>query len=57
MANKKKYYKLDEIGIVGKQEKKSAASQNLHKKKTGEFLQKVRSSKSTPTNRQLKRAS
>jgi hypothetical protein len=56
VADKKKYHKLDEIGIVGKQEKRSAASQNYHKKKTGDFFRQVRSAASEST-RNLKRAS
>lgn len=43
MADKKQYYKLDEIGIVGSQNKKSSASIKYHQQKTGEFFQKLRS--------------
>lgn len=42
MGDKKKYYKLDEVGIVGKQEKKSAASQKYHSQKTGKIFQAAR---------------
>jgi len=42
MADKKKYYKLDDIGIIGKQEKKSAASKKYHSKKTGEIFRRAR---------------
>jgi hypothetical protein len=39
MADRKKYHKLDEIGYVGKQEEKSAASQKYHSRKTSEIFQ------------------
>jgi len=42
MANKKKYYPLDDVGIVGKQDKKSPGVQNYHKKKTGEAIRQLR---------------
>ena len=42
MTEKKKYYKLDDIGIIGKQEKKSAASKKYHNKKTGEIFRRAR---------------
>jgi hypothetical protein len=42
MSDKKTYYKLDDIGIVGKQEKKSASSIKYHLKKTGDVLRQAR---------------
>ena len=42
MTDKKGFYKLDDIGIIGKQEKKSAASQKYHGKKTGEIFRRAR---------------
>lgn len=42
MKLKEKYQKLDEIGIVGVQEKNSPSSQSYHKKKTGEVLKHLR---------------
>jgi len=44
MADRKKYYKLDEIGFVGKQEKKSAASQKYHSRKTSEVFRAAKKS-------------
>lgn len=57
MADKKKYYKLDDIGIVGKQEKRSATSQAYHKKKTGEAFRKARASSLTSSRVGVKKAS
>jgi len=42
MTDKKSFYRLDDIGIVGIQEKKSAASQKYHSKKTGEIFRRAR---------------
>jgi hypothetical protein len=42
MADRKKYYKLDDIGYVGKQEKKSAASQKYHSNKTSKVFREVK---------------
>jgi hypothetical protein len=42
MKNKEKYYKLDDVGIIGSQEKTSAASRSYHKKKTGEIFRQAR---------------
>lgn len=42
MKNKEKYYKLDNVGIIGSQEKTSASSQSYHKKKTGEIFRQAR---------------
>ncbi|MCU7551187.1 hypothetical protein OCK74_18850 [Chitinophagaceae bacterium LB-8] len=42
MKNKEKYYKLDDVGIIGSQVKTSAAAQLYHKKKTGEVFRQAR---------------
>lgn len=42
MKSKEKYQKLDDVGIVGIQEKNSTGSQAYHKKKTGKVLQQLR---------------
>jgi hypothetical protein len=42
MSDKKRFYKLGDIGIIGKQEKRSAASQKYHSKKTGEIFRHAR---------------
>ncbi len=53
MADKKQYYKLDDIGIVGKQEKRSSASQQYRAKKTGDVFRQARSGSSNQRSRQL----
>jgi hypothetical protein len=57
VADKKKYYKLDDIGIVGRQEKKSLTSQAYHKKKTGEVFRKARAASLTSSRVRVKKAS
>ena len=57
MADKRKYYKLDDIGIVGKQEKKSPASLAWQKKKTGEVFRKARAASLTSSRIRVKKAS
>ena len=42
MIGKKKYYLLEDIGIIGTQEKKSPAAQRYHRKKTGEAIRQLR---------------
>jgi hypothetical protein len=42
MKNKEKYYKLDDVGIIGSQEKIPAGSWAHHKNKTGEIFKQVR---------------
>ena len=42
MKNKEKFYKLDDIGFIGIQEKQSASSKAYHKKKTGEAIKQLR---------------
>jgi hypothetical protein len=57
VADKRKYYKLDDIGIVGIQEKKSLASLALQKKKTGEVFRKARAASLTSSRVRVKKAS
>jgi hypothetical protein len=38
MDNKKRYYGLDDIGIIGVQVKRSAALKRYHEKRTGEII-------------------
>ena len=45
MKNKEKYHKLDEVGFVGTQEKRSASLQSYHKKKTGEAIRQLKADK------------
>jgi hypothetical protein len=54
MTDKKKYYQLDDVRIVGKQEKKSALAQKNHERKTGEIFSKARAA--SPTHK-VKKAS
>jgi hypothetical protein len=42
MKGKKKYYKLDEIGFVGTQEKEPAFKKSHTAKKTGEIFKAAR---------------
>ncbi len=42
MKNNKKYYKLDDVGLMGSLDMKSTASRSYHKKKTGEIFRQAR---------------
>jgi hypothetical protein len=43
MADKNRYIKLDEVGLVGSQgKKKSASSERYHQRKTGEIFRRAR---------------
>lgn len=42
MANRKKYYKLDDIGLIGTQKKKSAAQRKYEAIKTAEIFRLAR---------------
>jgi len=55
MTDKKKYYPLDDIGIVGTQEKKSALGKKNDERKTGEVFRKARAA--APTRNKSKKAS
>jgi hypothetical protein len=54
MADKKKYYKLDEIGIVGTQKKVPAMVKKQVEKKTGEI---IRSAKAASAKTRVRKAS
>jgi hypothetical protein len=56
-ARKRKANKLDNIGIVGTQKKKSLTSQAYHKKKTGEVFRKARAASLTSSRVRVKKAS
>ena len=45
MADKKTYYKLDDIGFVDTQEKMSATSRKADTKRTSEIIQAKKSAK------------
>jgi hypothetical protein len=45
MADKKKYYKLDDIGFLGTQKKKSALQKKRDIAKTGEIIKFLKSRK------------
>lgn len=45
MADKKKYYKLDDIGIVGTQYEKSSATKKYHASKTSAFFKNLKEGK------------
>jgi hypothetical protein len=47
MSDKKKYYGLDDIGIIGKQEKKSSASYRYHFRKTAEVFSRFKQNDSS----------
>ena len=47
MNDKKKFYELDEVGIVGVQRKYSLASKKYHFKKTGEAILKLKNTSPT----------
>jgi hypothetical protein len=51
MTDKKQYYKLDDVGIIGKQEKISKAVQKYHIKKTGEAIRQLQKSSNTTTHK------
>jgi hypothetical protein len=44
MADRKDYYKLDDLGYVGKQEEKPVASQKYHTNKTSEIFREAQKS-------------
>ena len=54
MTNKKKYYKLDNVGIVGSQKKKSAAVKKYHAYKTSEAFSIVKEPEQPYGRKQLK---
>jgi hypothetical protein len=56
MANKKQYYKLDDIGFVGTQEKRSPAQVKVDALRTANIIKAMKKSKkdSTVTNHRRK---
>ena len=48
MVNKKQYYKLDDIGFVGAQEKRSAAQVKNDAVRTAEIIKSLKLKKSAP---------
>ncbi|TDX01290.1 hypothetical protein EDB95_2323 [Dinghuibacter silviterrae] len=48
MSDKNKYYPLDDVRIVGKQDKKSALAQKQDERKTGAIFRAARSKAATP---------
>ena len=53
MTDKKKYYKLDDVRILGKQEKKSVLAKKADERKTGEVFRNAR----TQASAKVKKAS
>jgi hypothetical protein len=45
MTDRNKYEKLDDVGLVGLQDKKSTASRKYHQAKTGEVFRRARVAK------------
>lgn len=45
MVNNKDYYKLDEIGFIGIQEKKNLASKKYHDNKTAQIFEAAKVAK------------
>ena len=56
MAGKKKYYKLDEVGVVGSQKKKSSATKKYHIYKTSEVFRAFQEDEHPYGKKQLKKA-
>jgi hypothetical protein len=57
VADKKKYYKLDDIGIVASRKKRVLAHRPTIKKKTGEVFRKARAASLTSSRVRVKKAS
>jgi len=55
MAGKKKYYKLDDVGIVGSQKKKSSATKKYHIYKTSEVFRTLQEDEHPHSKKQLKK--
>ena len=45
MTDRNKYEKLDDVGMIGLQDKKSTASRKYHRAKTGEIFRRARTAK------------
>jgi hypothetical protein len=57
MKSKKNYYKLDEIGIVGTQEKISAPERRRIQKETGTIIAAYRNAMKSAAGKKIKKAS
>ena len=57
MKNKKDFYKLDEIGIVGTQKKISATEQRRVQKETGKIIEAYRNAMRNASSKKIKKAS
>jgi hypothetical protein len=57
MKSKKDYYKLDEIGIVGTQEKISATERRRIQKETGTIIAAYRNAMKNAAGKKIKKAS
>jgi hypothetical protein len=57
MKNKKDYYKLDEIGIVGTQEKICATERRRIKKETGTIIAAYRNAMKNASGKKVKKVS
>ena len=56
MADRKNYYKLDDVGYVGKQEQKPVASQKYHAHKTSEIFREAQKDSQIKTKSDIKAA-
>ncbi|MFL5746887.1 MAG: hypothetical protein ACJ751_19575 [Niastella sp.] len=57
MKNKKDFYKLDEIGIVGTQKKISATERRKVQKETGKIIEGYRNAMKNASSKKIKKAS
>jgi len=57
MKSKKDYYKLDEIGFVGTQEKISATERRRVQKETGKIIEAYRNAMKAASSKKVKKAS
>jgi hypothetical protein len=57
MKNKKDFYKLDEIGIVGTQKKVSATERRRVQKETGKIIEAYRNALKNASSKKIKKAS
>lgn len=57
MKNKKEYYKLDDIGFVGAQEKISSTERRRIQKETGKIIEAYRNAVKDAGKKKVKKAS
>jgi len=57
MKNKRDFYKLDEIGIVGTQKKISATERRRVQKETGKIIEAYRNAMKNASSKKIKNAS